>query len=149
MVWFIPLWSLETPFFYPTGGLISPHLHFIYCVKRLRTATAQLGEQEAQWDLFSVHKYLKGESKEDGARLCSVVPTAKTRVTGHKLQHDKFLLNTRKHFCAVNTGIGCQLLTWCFHLMLFCRAQAQPDWMFHLTKFLFLLCCKSIGSIKY
>ena len=46
-------------------------------------------------------KYLKGRSTEGGARLCLVVPSARTRGSGHKLELGKFPLNYRKNFCAV------------------------------------------------
>lgn len=42
-------------------------------------------------DLINVYKYLNRECREDGARLCSLVPSARTRGTGHKPEH----------FCAV------------------------------------------------
>ena len=45
--------------------------------------------------------YLKGEWKEDGARLVLVVPSARTRGDGHKLKHRRFTLNIRKHFFTV------------------------------------------------
>lgn len=44
----------------------------------------QPGEGEAQGDLIDVHKYLKGRRKEDGARLLSVVTSARTGGIGHK-----------------------------------------------------------------
>ena len=46
-------------------------------------------------------KYQKGGSKEDRARLLSVVPSARTRGSRHKLEHGRFHLNIQKHFCAV------------------------------------------------
>ena len=52
-------------------------------------------------DSNNVCEYLKGRCKEDGARLCSVLPRARKRGTGHKLEHKKFSLNARKHCCAV------------------------------------------------
>ena len=43
-------------------------------------------------------KYLQGGCQEDGARLCSVVPSDRTRGNGHKLKHGKFQLKMRKNF---------------------------------------------------
>jgi len=44
------------------------------------------------------HQYLKGKCKENGARLSLVLPSDRTRGTGHKLRHRMFPLNIRKHF---------------------------------------------------
>lgn len=33
-----------------------------------------LGKRRLRWDLIHVHKYLMGESKEDGDRLFTVLP---------------------------------------------------------------------------
>lgn len=52
-------------------------------------------------DLFNVYKHPKGGCKEDGARVFSVVHSARIRGSEHKLEHERFPLDIRKHFCAV------------------------------------------------
>jgi len=52
-------------------------------------------------DLINVHKYVKEECKEYRARLLSEVSSARTRGSGHKLEHRRFLMPIRQHFCAV------------------------------------------------
>lgn len=59
------------------------------CEDRLRAGTAQPGEEELQGDLISVWKCLKGGCGDDRARLFSVVPSDRTRDSGHKLKHRK------------------------------------------------------------
>ncbi|NXA55692.1 CTNL1 protein, partial [Nothocercus julius] len=54
-----------------------------------------------------IYKYLKGGSEEDGALLFSVVASNRTRGNGHKLKHQKFHRNLRKHFLTVRM---CRLL---------------------------------------
>jgi len=49
-------------------------------------------------DLRNAHKYLQGGCQEDGARLCSVVPSDRTRGNGHKLKQRKLQLNMKKNF---------------------------------------------------
>ena len=61
----------------------------------------QLGEEEAQGVLINVHKYLNGGLKEDEAKIFSVMASTRTRDVGNKLEHRRFSLNTKKHFCAL------------------------------------------------
>ena len=68
---------------------------------RLRAGTIQPGGQEAQGNPISAYKYLKGRCKEDRDRLFSVVPSARTRGSEHRLKHWRFLPNSRQHFCVV------------------------------------------------
>ena len=49
-------------------------------------------------DLRNASKYLQGGGQEDGPRLCSVVPSDRTRGNGHKLKQRKLQLNPRKNF---------------------------------------------------
>lgn len=58
--------------------------------------------RRVRMNLTNVCKYLKGECKEKRARLLSVVPRARTRRNGHKLEHRKFCLKTREYSIAVN-----------------------------------------------
>jgi len=57
--------------------------------------------QRAQGGLINVYTYLKAGCRENEGRLFSVVPSARTRGTGHKLEHGRYHLNTRQHFCVV------------------------------------------------
>lgn len=54
--------------------------------------------------MINKYKYLKGECNGGRARLFSVLPGAKSRVSGHKLKHRRFCLNTRKHLCCACNG---------------------------------------------
>lgn len=63
--------------------------------------TAQSAGEESQGYHISVYKYLKGECGEDGVRVFSPVPSARTMDSGHTLEQRRFLLNDGKHCCAV------------------------------------------------
>ena len=65
--------------------------------ERLR-ALGLFSLEKAEGDLITAYKCLQGECQGDGARLCSVVPSDRTRGNRHKLQHKKFLLNVGKNF---------------------------------------------------
>jgi len=49
-------------------------------------------------DLIKAYKYLKGGCQKGGAKLFSVVPSDRTRDSGHKLNQRKFHLNMKKNF---------------------------------------------------
>lgn len=53
--------------------------------KAERAGTARPGEQEAQGHLVDVYKCPMGGADEDGGRLCSAAPSARTRGNGHQL----------------------------------------------------------------
>lgn len=55
-----------------------------------RAGTAQSGKKEAQGGSHQC-LYLKERCQEDGTMLLSVVPSARTRDNGHKLEHRGFL----------------------------------------------------------
>jgi len=61
----------------------------------------QPGEEEVQENLINMCKYLKEGCKGAGVRHFSVVPSARTRVNGHKLSHRRLHLNIRKQFFTV------------------------------------------------
>ncbi|KAK4831148.1 hypothetical protein QYF61_015451 [Mycteria americana] len=60
-----------------------------------------LKKRRLRGDLINVYEYLRQDSKEDGARLFSGVPSDKTKGNGHKVKHRRFRLNIRKHFLPV------------------------------------------------
>ena len=53
----------------------------------------ELEERRLRGDLINVCKYVKGGCNKDGTRLFSVVPSARTRGSGHKLEHRTLPLN--------------------------------------------------------
>jgi len=57
-----------------------------------------LEKRRLRGDLRNAYKYLQGGCQEDGARLCSVVPSDGTRGDGHKRKQRTFQLNMRKTF---------------------------------------------------
>lgn len=66
-------------------------------VNRVETAWRQLG----RGDLTNLCKYLKGESQQNGARLFSVMPSARTGGSGYKLKRRRSHLKIRKHFFTI------------------------------------------------
>jgi len=57
-----------------------------------------LEKRRLREDLRNASKYLQGGGQEDGARLCSVVPSDRTRGNGHTRKQRKFQLKMRKNF---------------------------------------------------
>lgn len=52
-------------------------------------------------------RHLKGGCKHDGARLLSAATSARTRGSGHKLEHKRFLVTSR----SISVLLGARALT--------------------------------------
>lgn len=72
-------------------------LDFLPCGKRLREPV-QPGDKKARGFLTNVCKCMKGEYKEDAARLFTAALSDRTRSNGHKLKYRKCCV---KHFVRV------------------------------------------------
>jgi len=72
--------------------------HLSYEERLRELGLFSLEERRLRGDLRNIYKYLQGWGQEDGARLCSVVPSDRTRGNGHKLKLRKLQLNMRKNF---------------------------------------------------
>jgi len=71
--------------------------HLSYEERLRELSFFSLKKRKLRVDLVNVYKYLKQGYQEDVARLFSVVPSDRTRGSGHKLKHRKFCLKMRKN----------------------------------------------------
>jgi len=72
--------------------------HFSYEERLRELSLFSLEKRRLRGDLRNADKSLQGGAQEDGARLFPVVPSDRTRGSGHKLKHRKFQLKMRKNF---------------------------------------------------
>ena len=56
-----------------------------------------LDKRRLKGDLINAYTYLKDRGQEDGARLFVVVPSDRTRGSGHKLENRQLHLNVKKN----------------------------------------------------
>jgi len=76
--------------------------------KRLRElGLFSLEKGRLRWHLINAYRNLKGGCKEGRDRLFSVVPSNRTKSSGHKLKYRKFCMNIRNHFFTVRVMEHC------------------------------------------
>lgn len=55
--------------------------------------TGELGLFSLRGNLIKAYKFLKSRCYKDGARFCSLLPSDRRRVNGHRLKHGKLHLH--------------------------------------------------------
>ncbi|KAG6931110.1 hypothetical protein G0U57_002160 [Chelydra serpentina] len=72
--------------------------HMTYEERLSELGLFSLQKRRVRGNLIAAFNYLEGGSKEDGARLFSVVADDRTRSNGLKLQWGRSSLDIRKHY---------------------------------------------------
>ncbi|TRZ21120.1 hypothetical protein HGM15179_005981 [Zosterops borbonicus] len=75
--------------------------HLTYEKRLKELGLFNLEKRKLRGELINVCQCLKGGCQEDGARLCSVLPSNRKRGQGQKLMHSKCHLNMRKNLFSV------------------------------------------------
>lgn len=70
-----------------------------------------LEKNRLRGDLINTCKYLKGECKQDGARLFLVMLRDRMRSNDQKLKHKKFDLNMSKNFFTLKVALKVNFFT--------------------------------------
>lgn len=75
--------------------------------------------------LINAYKHLKGKFIEDGSRLFSVVPSERTRDSGHKLEYRRLEVPSehKKYLCTVQVDFRIMA---CFTELLLHRLISSP-----------------------